>query len=83
MIAKNKKRRMARNDGGLIGLDLGIVDHQVHDPGDGDDACTLHADIQTETLNHRWAGSASAAWEACFSPQVCRNVAARFVGFCP
>ena len=68
---------MARNVGGLIGLDLGIVDHQVHDPGDGDDACTLHADIQTETLDHRWAGSASAAWEACFSPHNAQTRRAR------
>ena len=66
---------MMKKVGGVIGLVLGIVDHQVHDPGDGDNACTLHADIQTETLDHRWAGSASAAWEAWFSPH-----AARFSG---
>ena len=61
---------MTRNDEGLNGLILGMVGHQARNPGDGDNACKLHADVQTETLGHRWDGSASAAWEACFSPQV-------------
>ena len=68
LIDKNKNRRMMKNVGGLNGLIWGMVGYQARNPGDGDNACNLHADAQTETLGHRWDGSTSAAWEACFSP---------------